>query len=217
MTHRRAFSYTARPCQKLASPDGRKSQSNQRRSAGKSACGNPPRQILPGINYAASMAAESGPRLVNWKARSLDKMKVSGASSSSSAGGARPAAPGGAAADFRPIMTPSTSAATGVGGAGGVARVSSIEALMALQEVGGPLERRRRAVGRASRIIDALEDLKLDLLAGGLTPAVIESLTRAVRDQRSMTDDPRLEGLLDEIETRAAVELAKLEPARVAT
>jgi hypothetical protein len=114
-------------------------------------------------------------------------------------------------------MTPSTSAAAGVGGAGAVARVSSLEALMALQEVGGSLERRRRAVGRASRILEALEDLKLDLLAGGLTATVIESLTRAVRDQRAMTDDPRLEGLLDEIETRAAVELAKLEPASIAT
>jgi hypothetical protein len=37
-----------------------------------------------------------------------------------------------------------------------------------------------------------------------------------VREQRALTDDPRLEGVLDEIETRAAVELAKLEGVRVA-
>jgi hypothetical protein len=37
-----------------------------------------------------------------------------------------------------------------------------------------------------------------------------------VREQRSLTDDPRLEGVLDEIETRAAVELAKLEGVQVA-
>ncbi|MEJ0065809.1 MAG: flagellar assembly protein FliX [Caulobacteraceae bacterium] len=55
------------------------------------------------------------------------------------------------------------------------------------------------------------------MLEGELNPAVLERLTRAVREQRSMTDDPTLEGLLDQVETRAAVELAKLEGPRVAT
>ena len=41
-------------------------------------------------------------------------------------------------------------------------------------------------------------------------------LTRAVRQQRDLTDEPGLEGLLDEIETRAAVEIAKLEVAATA-
>jgi hypothetical protein len=144
-------------------------------------------------------------------------MKVSGPAGPSAAGGARASRTQGPAADFKPIMTPSTMGASGVASASGVARVSSLQALMALQEVGGPVERRRRAVGRAGYFLDALEELKLDLLAGGLTPTVIEALTRAVRDQRALTDDPRLEGLLDEIETRAAVELAKLEAAQVAT
>jgi len=101
--------------------------------------------------------------------------------------------------------------------AGGVSTVSSLQALLALQEVGGPLERRRRAVGRASHILDALEGLKIELLEGTLNPAMLEGLTRAVREQRSATDDPKLEGLLDEVETRAAVELAKLEGATLAT
>ena len=87
--------------------------------------------------------------------------------------------------------------------------------LIALQEVGGPLERRRRATGRASHILDALDELKLELLDGGAdSRRMIEALARAVREQRALTDDPRLEGVLDEIETRAAVELAKLEGRR---
>ncbi len=144
-------------------------------------------------------------------------MKVSGPSGPSATGGARPATSQAAAGGFAPIMAPAASGAAGVSGAGGVSTVSSLDALIALQEVGGPLERRRRATGRASRILEALEDLKLELLAGGLTPTIVEALTRAVRDQRALTDDPRLEGVLDEIETRAAVELAKLEGATLAT
>jgi hypothetical protein len=101
-------------------------------------------------------------------------------------------------------------------GASSVNAVSSLEALMALQEVGGPLERRRRAVRRGGVILSALESLKLDLLEGRLTPGTMQALARAVREQRSLTDDPGLEAVLDEIETRAAVELAKLEGATLA-
>jgi hypothetical protein len=142
-------------------------------------------------------------------------MKVSGPSGPSAAGSATPAKSSGAAGGFEPVMTPAASGAAGVSRPGGVSAISSLDALIALQEVGGPLERRRRATGRASRILDALDELKLELLAGGLTPTVVEALARAVRDQRALTDDPRLEGVLDEIETRAAVELAKLERDRL--
>ena len=140
-------------------------------------------------------------------------MKVSGTGGPSAASGPRGARPQTAAGGFAPIATPAAPEATGVSGASGVAHVSSLEALIALQEVGGPLERRRRSVGRAGRILDALDALKLDLLDGSLSKQAVETLARAVRDQRALTDEPRLEGLLDEIETRAAVELAKLEVA----
>jgi hypothetical protein len=94
--------------------------------------------------------------------------------------------------------------------------VGSIDALLALQEVGGPLERRRRAVRRAGVILDVLDEVKLALLDGGVPQAALERLVSAVRLERGSADDPRLQGLLDEIETRAAVELAKIEMSRPA-
>lgn len=112
-----------------------------------------------------------------------------------------------------------------VGGAGDVAAtarmagpvgVGSIDALLALQEVGGPLERRRKAVRRAGVILDVLDEVKLALLDGDLPPAALERLISAVKLERGEADDARLQGLLDEIETRAAVELAKLEMSRAA-
>jgi predicted lipid-binding transport protein (Tim44 family) len=144
-------------------------------------------------------------------------MKVTGPSGPSSATGARSAASTPAASGFQIPSAAAPNAASGVAGAGGVSTVNSLDALMALQEVGGPLERRRRAVRRADTILEALEGLKLDLLEGTLSPGVLQGLTRAVREQRSLTDDPKLEDLLDQVETRAAVELAKLEGPRVAT
>ncbi len=139
-------------------------------------------------------------------------MKVSGPSSlapSSASKAARPAASGG----FSLGGTAATSATSPVASMGAV---GSLEALMALQEVGGPLERRRKAMGRANRILDVLDEMKLAMMDGSLSPDALDRLTRAVRDQRESTDDPGLESVLDEIETRAAVEMAKLEMSRVA-
>lgn len=98
--------------------------------------------------------------------------------------------------------------------AGATTGIGSLDALLALQDVGGPLERRRRAVSRAGRILDVLDDVKADMLDGTLSPHALDRLMAAVRDQRENTEDSRLEGVLDEIETRAAVEMAKLEAAR---
>lgn len=94
--------------------------------------------------------------------------------------------------------------------------VATLDALMALQQDDGPLARRRRAVGRAGSMLDLLDEMKLSLLDGEPTGPALERLTRAVRSERAETGDPALEGVLDEIETRAQVELAKLEVARVA-
>jgi hypothetical protein len=80
-----------------------------------------------------------------------------------------------------------------------------------LQDVGGPLERKRRAVRRAGRILDVLGEIKIGLLEGELSAGDLDRLRRAIRDERDATEDPGLEAVLDEIELRAAVEMAKLE------
>jgi hypothetical protein len=131
-----------------------------------------------------------------------------------------PSGPGPAAAPRGPGAAPASGFSLDVSGASdaapatrttGVAALGSLDALIALQEVGGPLERRRKAVRRAGQILDVLDDLKLGLLDGGVAPVTLERLVNAVRLERGEADEPRLRELLDEIETRAAVELAKLE------
>ena len=93
----------------------------------------------------------------------------------------------------------------------GLGGVMGVDALLALQDVGGPLEGRRRSMRRAGRLLDVLDDLKVALIDGALTPAQIRALSTTLAEQREATGDPALESVLDEIETRAAVELAKLE------
>lgn len=98
----------------------------------------------------------------------------------------------------------------------GVGPVSSLDALLALQEADGPMERRRRAVGRGGRILDMLDRIKMALLEGTGVSADLDRLARAVREERIATGEERLDEVLNEIETRAAVEMAKAEMSRLA-
>lgn len=144
-------------------------------------------------------------------------MKVSGVSGPSRTGGSGPAAARPAAGQGFSVSglggASEAAPATRAAAAGGV---GSVEALIALQQVDNPLERRKRAVSRAGRLLDVLDDIKVALLDGDLDAGALEKLSRAIREQRAQTDDPGLEDLLNEIETRAAVEQAKLQVARAA-
>ena len=99
--------------------------------------------------------------------------------------------------------TPATGHATGLRTVGG------IDALMALQGVEDPTERRRRAVKHGRNVLDLLDDLKLSFLAGSLDQSGYLRLKAAAAGLAEGTGDPRLDGVLAEIDLRAAVELAK--------
>ncbi|AWM77655.1 flagellar assembly protein FliX [Phenylobacterium parvum] len=137
-------------------------------------------------------------------------MKVTGPNgvSSGPASGRRTGAAGGGfsvpAAGASGPAAPSSPAA-------GTSGLMGVEALLALQDVGGPLEGRRRSVRRATRLLDVLDDLRIALIDGIMRPDQVRALASAIAEQRSSTGDPRLEAVLDEIETRAAVEMAKME------
>ncbi len=45
---------------------------------------------------------------------------------------------------------------------------------------------------------------------GAISESKLSALMRTVRENRDQVDDPRMAAVLDEIELRAAVELAKL-------
>lgn len=95
----------------------------------------------------------------------------------------------------------------------GTAGLTSIDALMALQGVGGQDERKREAVDHGERLLDDLDDLRLDILSGQVPLSRLERLRNRLAEQAwraGAKEDAKLRGLLAEIETRVAVELAKL-------
>ncbi len=96
----------------------------------------------------------------------------------------------------------------------GPGNVTGVEALLAVQAAGdtddSPQGRASRARQRADQQLDALEGLRRGILAGRLTERDLLELARGAAERRSQVDDPRLAEVLDEVELRVQVELAKL-------
>lgn len=141
-------------------------------------------------------------------------MKVTGPSGPSTSPGARPAGKQGGG-----FSVPSSGAAAPTGAtsaSAGVSGVAGVSALMALQGVEDVTERRRRALRRGNGLLDRLEELKLALLAGEAGEAALERLGRGLSEERPVDADPGLNSLLNQIDLRAAVELAKADLRRAA-
>jgi len=96
------------------------------------------------------------------------------------------------------------------GSVSGAAAPSPVDGLLALQEVPDSLARHAKARRRGEALLEELDQLRLDLLTGSLPKARLERLVALATVQRDRIDDPRLAEIIEEIELRAAVELAKL-------
>ena len=89
--------------------------------------------------------------------------------------------------------------------------LNSLATLLTVQETDETLGRRARsrAKQRGESILDQLEEIRLGLLLGVIPMAKLEGLAQLVRAKREQFQDPELQAILDEIELRRAVELAK--------
>jgi hypothetical protein len=143
-------------------------------------------------------------------------MKIGGPNGPSAVGAPGRKRPAGGGDGFAPTSTEETGASDDTRRLESLEGVITMSALLALQGVDDPHQRRRKMVGRAGRILDMLDELKLALIDGEASPATLDRLLAAVREERAATDDARLDAVLDQIETRALVELAKLGRSRAA-
>jgi len=136
-------------------------------------------------------------------------MKVTGPGSTSSVSARRRA--GKAGGEGFSVETPQAGGHAGVAATSGASALTSVDAILALQSTGDFTEAKKRATERAFTMLDVLDDLKLALLEGGIPRAKLVALMDLLQSRRESTNDSRLEAMLDEVETRAAVELAKLD------
>ena len=83
------------------------------------------------------------------------------------------------------------------------------DSLLTVQQVPEGELRRRRSLQRGRTILAQLESLRLALISGAIPRAQLRQLLSIVESERVPSADPRLAAVLDGIELRARVELAK--------
>lgn len=90
--------------------------------------------------------------------------------------------------------------------------LSKVDVLLAAQAVEDPTERaaRQRMQQRANHILDELEQIRTALLGGTLTVGHVIDIADIIAVHREKIMDPRLTSILDEIDMRAQIEIAKM-------
>lgn len=104
-------------------------------------------------------------------------------------------------------------AAGGLSGTQGAQSISHIGALLAVQEVEANSDRSgpvTRQLQRGNEMLDRLDQLKLGLLSGRVSPQNLQKLRRLSSEKPMLEGHEGLSKVMQSIELRAEVELAKL-------
>lgn len=119
---------------------------------------------------------------------------------------------GGSGISFGDLLTSGTSEAAAPTATRSIAQV---DALLAAQEVDDPAARaaKGRMVGRADTLLEQLDAIRMGLLTGTLSVGDVLNVADVVAQHRERIQDPGLSALLDEIDLRAQIEIAKMRKA----
>ncbi len=104
--------------------------------------------------------------------------------------------------------TPEQPRATGLSAPG---PLTAVDTILTLQNVDDAASGVSKGVARGEQLLELLDDVRDGLLGGGIPRSTLNRLANAVSRRHETFCDPKLQGVLDEIELRAKVELAKLE------
>ena len=93
--------------------------------------------------------------------------------------------------------------------------MTAVDALLAVQATEDPTEKaaRKRMVGRADNVLDELDNLHMAVLRGNVSMQHMMNIADMVSKHKERVVDKELAALLEEIDLRAQVELAKMRKA----
>ncbi|MBI1327375.1 MAG: flagellar assembly protein FliX [Alphaproteobacteria bacterium] len=108
-----------------------------------------------------------------------------------------------------------TDESSGVTGASATHSIANIDLLLSAQSVEDPTEKaaRQRMKLRAGLLLNELEKVRHGMLTGELTVGNMIDVADVVTSHREKIADPQLTAILDEIDLRAQIEIAKMKMA----
>ena len=89
--------------------------------------------------------------------------------------------------------------------------IAALDSILMLQGMDDSMQGKGKGVAHAEQLLDLLDSVRDGLLAGEIPRATLNRLAAAVTRRHEAFADPVLQDVLDQIELRAHVELAKLE------
>ena len=144
----------------------------------------------------------------------LAVMKIEGPNKTNSTGkaggAAKTAGPKGAA--FSSYLSASEEAES----AGGLSRVVGVGGMLGMLSVAASeeataREQRQQAIDYAEDLLADLDALRVGLILGEYNEMQLNGLINRVQNRRQIVADPQLKAVLEDIDLRAQVELAKLQ------
>jgi hypothetical protein len=89
--------------------------------------------------------------------------------------------------------------------------LTALDSILTLQGMDDSMSGRSKGLQHGEHLLDMLDQVRDGLLAGGIPRSTLNRLAVAVGRRHDNFADPKLQDVLDQIELRAHVELAKLE------
>ncbi len=122
----------------------------------------------------------------------------------------KPSSPDGGFGDFM-----SAGSAQSAGATSAPQSMTAVDALLAIQSVEDPTQKaaKKRMMARADNVLKELDDLHMAMLRGGVSMSHMVGIADMVATHKEKVTDTKLAALLDEIDLRAQVELAKMRKA----
>lgn len=92
--------------------------------------------------------------------------------------------------------------------------LEAMSQLMQVQEIGERATFRKQCIEHGDQLLDDLNRLQLDILTGDLNENSLKSIVDQIKRTPRRNDDLHLQEILDQIQQRAEIELAKIEMSR---
>ncbi|MAI61547.1 MAG: flagellar assembly protein FliX [Micavibrio sp. TMED27] len=137
-------------------------------------------------------------------------MKIQGPGQTQNTSKVKKKSDGGGSGEFGKMLSSSESSEAGATQT--TQSIAHVDALLALQEADDPTARaaKKRMKERANDLLEGLEEIRNAMLTGQLTVGHMIDIADVVASHRERINDPTLTSVMDEIDLRAQVELAKM-------
>lgn len=137
-------------------------------------------------------------------------MKITGTGPTDKAGASKKA--GGASKTGSTAFSGLLNEAEETSGTSGAYAIARVDSLLAAQASEDPAERasRGRMMVRADDLLDELDGIRKNMLTGTMTVGHMVDIADVIASHREKIADPQLTAILDEIDLRAQIELAKM-------